>query len=46
MSALTDLGAAVTGQDFRAATRTPADLGIAHLDRDTLTHYLTTGTTQ
>jgi opine dehydrogenase len=43
MSALTDLGAAVTGQDLRAATRTPADLGIAHLDRDALTHYLTTG---
>ncbi|MGI8856627.1 MAG: NAD/NADP octopine/nopaline dehydrogenase family protein [Thermomicrobiales bacterium] len=45
MSALTDLGAAVTGQDLRAATRTPADLGIAHLDRDPLTHYLTTGET-
>ncbi len=44
MSALTDLGAAVTGQDLRAATRTPADLGIAHLDRDALTRYLTTGT--
>jgi opine dehydrogenase len=44
MSALTDLGAAVTGQDLRAATRTPTDLGIAHLDRDALTHFLHTGT--
>lgn len=43
MSALTDLGTAVTGEDLRAATRTPADLGIAHLDRDALTHYLMTG---
>lgn len=44
MSALTDLGSAVTGQDLRAATRTPADLGIAHLDRAALTHYLHAGT--
>lgn len=43
MSALTDLGTAVTGQDLRAATRTPADLGIAHLDANVLTHYLTNG---
>ena len=45
MSALTDLGAAVTGQDLRAATRTPADLGIAHLDRDALTTLPDYGTT-
>lgn len=43
MDALTDLGAAVTGTDLRAATRTPADLGIAHLDRDALAHYLING---
>ncbi len=43
MDALTDLGAAVTGTDLRAATRTPADLGIAHLDRDALANYLATG---
>jgi opine dehydrogenase len=45
MSALTDLGTAVTGQDLRAATRTPADLGIAHYDDNALAHYLTTGET-
>jgi len=45
MSALTDLGAAVTGQDLRAATRTPAALGIAHLDDNALTHYLVNGMT-
>ncbi len=45
MSALTDLGTAVTGQNLRAATRTPTDLGIAHLDDDALNHYLTTGST-
>lgn len=44
MSALTDLGAAVTGQDLRAATRTPAALGIAGLTRDALARYLITGT--
>ena len=45
MRALTDLGSAVTGHDLHAATRTPTDLGIAHLDRTALTHYLTTGKT-
>ncbi len=45
MSALTDLGTAVTGQDLRAATRTPADLGIAHRDDNALTQYLINGKT-
>jgi opine dehydrogenase len=43
MSALTDLGTAVTGQDLRAATRTPADLGIAHFDTNALENYLING---
>lgn len=42
MHGLIALGAAVTGQDFRAA-RTPAALGIAGLSPTALTRYLTTG---
>jgi opine dehydrogenase len=45
MRALTDLGSAVTGQDFWATARTPAALGIAGLSPTALTHYLTTGQT-
>ena len=44
IDALTDLGAAVTGQDLRAATRTPTALGIAGMDRDALAVYLHSGT--
>lgn len=43
INALTDLGSAVTGQDFRATARTPATLGIAGLSPAALSHYLTTG---
>lgn len=42
MRALTDLGAAVTGQDLRAATRTLTDLGIAGMNADAITRYVTT----
>ena len=43
LRALTDLGSAVTGEEFWRSARTPADLGVAGLSPGRMVEYLTEG---
>jgi opine dehydrogenase len=44
MRALVDLTSAMVGIDFSKTARTPADLGIARMNRESLLEYVQTGT--